>query len=70
MTFQEFYAERKAAGLPHGPQQHELAQAAWDAALCAASAACFERGKLKDAQSIHAGISNLHTWVTREEVLS
>lgn len=62
MTFQDFYAERLAAGMPDTATNRSLCQAAWDTALCAASAACLDKGKMREPQAIHAAISNLHTW--------
>lgn len=63
MTFDEFWAEAANLGLSTDESTKRMALAAWDAALCAASAQSFDRGKVRDGHAILAGISRLHSWV-------
>ncbi len=62
MSFEEFYAERLAAGMPDHAVNRTLCQAAWDTAVCAASAACLDRGKIREGRECLEAISRLHTW--------
>lgn len=62
MTFEDFYAERLAAGLTDTAANRTLVQAAWDTALCAAAAACLDKGKIREGHACLDSISQLHTW--------
>ena len=62
MSFEDFYTERLAAGMPDTAVNRSLCQAGWDTALCAASAACLDRGKIRDGRECLDSISTLHTW--------
>lgn len=66
MTFQEYWQEQITRGMPAAPADKSAAMAAWDTAICSASAACLQRGKPADAHTIHAKISALHTWANNE----
>ncbi len=66
MTFDEFWQERVMKGTPDTAVTRTLAQAAWDTALCAASAGCFDSGKLVQPVTIQQRISDLHSWVKNE----
>ena len=66
MTFEDFYAERLAAGLTDTAANRTLCQAAWDTALCAASAACLDKGKIREGRECLDAISKLHTWATQQ----
>lgn len=67
MTFQEFLEGREAIGIPVKPEDLRYIKDAWDAALCSASAACFESGKLREASQIQPRISQLHTWKNHDQ---
>jgi hypothetical protein len=65
MTFEEFWADTYKGGLA-GPAllaAEGIARSTWDAPLCAAQAACFDRGEIRPAGEIIDSISKLHTWV-------
>lgn len=62
MTFQEFYRERLASGLSDNAVNYTLCQATWDTAICAASASCLDKGKIREGRQCLDAISNLHTW--------
>lgn len=61
MTFEEFFTDAIGRGM--NPAHRPAMLCAWDAALCAVADASRHRGKLKDALTISAAISNLHSWV-------
>lgn len=63
MTFVEYWAEQEARGFGEPRFSRASAESAWDAALCAISAKCFDRGQIRTGQEIHAEITGLHTWV-------
>jgi hypothetical protein len=67
MNFEEFWANAAEIGYPTDERSKNLAMSAWDAALCAASAQAFERGKLRTNHQIAATLSDLHTWVKPKE---
>lgn len=70
MTFAEYWQEMTGRGFEDTATNRTLAESAWDAALCAASAGAHDRGKIKDGQAIMAAISKLHTWNKPTEPLS
>lgn len=58
MSFEEYVATN---GALMGGAKH-VAQCAWDAAICAATAAMFERGRMVDKDTAFDRIRRLHTW--------
>ena len=62
MNFPEFWRDVVGRGTVDTEAARAVAQAAWDAALCAASARAFDGGKLRGAVEVVAGISGLHSW--------
>jgi hypothetical protein len=68
MSFEDFWAETFKGGIAAAelPAARALAERAWDAAVCASSARCFERGKFREPAVIHAEITQLHTWASPE----
>ena len=67
MSFEEFWADMVGRGTPDHAVNRTLVMAAWDAALCAATAGAFDAGKLRPAGEMMRGISALHTWAAGEE---
>jgi hypothetical protein len=69
MTFADFWASQGGAGVPAQDEARAraVAELAWDAALCAASAGCFERGQFRAPAEISASIQALHTWAETNE---
>ena len=69
--FETFWQEtdKDALAPADHPAAEAIAQAAWDHALCAASACFLDRGQLRPAGQAQAAISNLHTWVKPEPPL-
>lgn len=62
MNFEQYFADAVGRGM--NPEHRPAMLCAWDAALCAASLACRDQGRLKDSLTMAAEISNLHSWVT------
>ena len=67
MSFEEFWAEMVGRGTPDRAVERTLAMAAWDAALCAATAAAFDAGRLRDSGDVLRGVTDLHSWVKAGE---
>ena len=61
MTFEQFFADAVELGMSPDHRTHQLI--AWDAAICAAKAACFEQGRMKPADVCGPALSALHSWV-------
>jgi hypothetical protein len=70
MTFEEFWADCEKRGIECTETRRTMAVMAWDAALCSAQLAAFERGKIRPADEIAQALSNLHTWVKPTTSLS
>ena len=70
MSFDEFFANAAALGMPADESSRAMALSAWDAALCAAQDAAFAHGKMQDAATITAALSQLHSWIKPNPSLS
>lgn len=62
MTFDQYWTNAAALGIPTDDHNRSIAVLAWDAALCAAQEAAFAHGKMQDAPTITAALSSLHSW--------
>ena len=65
MTFEDYFSRTTAAGRVNA-NSREICQQAWNAALCAAAAACLDKGKIRDGHACLQAISDLHTWAATE----
>jgi len=66
VSFEEFFGRHEET--LRMVNARAAAESVWDAALCAAQDAMFDRGRMRDSREAHRRISELHTWVKEEQV--